>query len=422
MSKRQPEHARSTRPSVSPLVTQPLNSKGKGRAILSLDADYDTDTTNLSLSDALPSPRASMYRKKLLVGSSDDTDEDKLYDNIPGDVSDPEEIDISTHIPTTASMPPLPPPTVSRSRSSSRSLPSAFKNDIPPVPPLPPFVLLGGRAHALPSPKLGSESADQRSLQTPTPTQAANNVQPPTPSPASASSSFSYSSAAPITTPAPASGTAKTRQRSISESGGGSGAGSGSGSGGRLRGRLTGGISQVLRKSPSPSPGRGIEHIKPPPTTSKARPKYTIAFIGSSGCGKTTTIDRASKMGNSKLKAETSIIPVCYGDTEITGKYVMLECFGYFTNCSNIVKSRDAAVVVDKSRDAYPMTTLEFDSAPFINALKIGAEFWPSNLPHVDGVVLCYDASRQGNEAGSFEHIQPLNGEFGSTKLNSSIS
>ncbi|KAF8609632.1 ras GEF [Ceratobasidium sp. AG-I] len=401
MTKKQPDHARSTRPSVSPLVGQPFNNKGKGRATLSFEAGYDTDTTGLSLSDAPPSPRASIYRTRRL-GSSDDTDEEKRYETISEDVSDAEDLDITTHIPTTASMPPLPPPTVSRSRSSSRSLPSAFQNDIPPVPPLPPFVLLGNRTSAaLSSPRLGSESTDQRSLQTPTPTQTSNSTQPPTPSPASASTSFSYSSAAPSVTAAPpvASSSRKTRQRSISESGGTSGAGSGSGSGGRLRGRLADGLSHVLRKSPSPSPGRGIEHIKPTPSKSKSRPKYTIAFIGSKGCGKTTTIDKASKMGNSKLKAETTTIPVCYGNADID------------------VKSRDAAVIVDKSRDAYPVATLEFDSKPFIDALASGAEFWPSTLPHIDGVVLCYDASRHGNDQGSFEHILPLNDAFAALRF-----
>lgn len=322
MTKKQPVNPRSVRLSVSPVVGQPVNSKGKGRAVLPIEVGYDTDTTNLSLSDAPPSPRASIYRTKRL-GSSDDTDEDKRYDTISEDVSDAEDLDITTHIPTTASMPPVPPPTVSRSRSSSRSLPSAFKNDIPPVPPLPPFVLLEKRASAtLSSPKFGSETADQRSLQTPTPTQSSNATQPtPSPASASASSSFSYSSVGPSTTPMPssASSSRKNRPRSVSESCGGSGAGSGSGSGGRLRGRLTDGLSHVLRKSPSPSPGRGIEHIKPSSTKSKSRPKYTIAFIGSEGCGKTTTIDKASKMGNSKLKAETTVIPVCYGSGEISG-------------------------------------------------------------------------------------------------------
>lgn len=59
------------------------------------------------------------------------------------------------------------------------------------------------------------------------------------------------------------------------------------------------------------------------------------------------------------------------------------------------------------------MNTIELDSAPFIKALETGSEFWPSNLPAIDGVVLCYDASRRGNEAGSFDHITRLNGSFG---------
>lgn len=91
----------------------------------------------------------------------------------------------------------------------------------------------------------------------------------------------------------------------------------------------------------------------------------------------------------------------------------MFGCLCFRTNYFNTVKSRDAAVIVDKSRDAYPVTTLEFDSKPFVDALASGAEFWPSSLPHIDGVVLCYDASRRGNEQGSFDHILPLNGKPG---------
>lgn len=75
------------------------------------------------------------------------------------------------------------------------------------------------------------------------------------------------------------------------------------------------------------------------------------------------------------------------------------------------VEVREAAVIVDKTHSAYPAHAVEFDSAPFIKALESGKQFWPSTMPEVDGVVLCYDASHRGNELGSFGSIAKLSSE-----------
>jgi hypothetical protein len=75
---------------------------------------------------------------------------------------------------------------------------------------------------------------------------------------------------------------------------------------------------------------------------------------------------------------------------------------------------REASVIVDKTRSAYPAYAIELDSAPFVKALETGKPFWPPYMPEIDGVVLCYDASRRGNELGSFNHIAKLSGQFGS--------
>lgn len=69
---------------------------------------------------------------------------------------------------------------------------------------------------------------------------------------------------------------------------------------------------------------------------------------------------------------------------------------------------REASIVVDKTRSAYPALAVELNSAPFIRALETGVPFWPQTMPEIDGVVLCYDASREGHEAGSFGHIVEL--------------
>ncbi|KAG8745699.1 hypothetical protein FRC10_007179 [Ceratobasidium sp. 414] len=376
--------------------------KGKGRADNGAEVGYESDGAYLSAtSDIDPSPSTSLRcPRRFNFGSNENTDDEIRYDTVSEGISDSEDINISAYIPTTASMPPFPAPTVSRSRSSSRSFPSpAFVGgDVPPVPPLPPFAILNGRTRALSSPR-GSPAQDQRSLQTPTPTQLPSAALPPTPSSASISSNTSLSSTAMdarLGSPhssAPLSLPEKSRQRSVSESGGGSGVGSGSGSGSQSRGRFHQ-LAQALRGVPSVSSGRGIEHIKPTAGKSKDRPRFTIAFIGSAGCGKTTIIEKASKSANSKFKQEPTRRNVCYGREELT------------------VEFRDVATVVDKTRGTSPISTVEVDSAPLLRALDRGADFWPETLPTIDGVVLCYDASREGNESGSFESIQRLNDAF----------
>ncbi|KAG9101036.1 hypothetical protein FRC06_003427 [Ceratobasidium sp. 370] len=309
--------------------------KGKGRADDNAEVEYESDGAYLSAtSDVDPSPSASMrHPRRYNISSNENTDDEIRYDTVSEGISDSEDIDISAYIPTTASMPPFPAPTVSRSRSSSRSFPSpAFVGDeIPPVPPLPPFALLSGRTRALSSPRLapGSPAPDQRSLQTPTPTQPPSAALPPTPSSASISSNTSFSSTAMdarLGSPhssAPLSPPEKSRQRSVSESGGGSGVGSGSGSGSQSRGRFHQ-LAQALRGTPAVSPGRGIEHIKPTRGKSKDRPKFTIAFVGSAGCGKTTIIEKASKSANSKFKQEIARRNVCYGGEELTDAFAAL--------------------------------------------------------------------------------------------------
>ncbi|KAG9090671.1 hypothetical protein FS749_000368 [Ceratobasidium sp. UAMH 11750] len=379
--------------------------KGKGQAGDSAKVGYGSNGVCLSAtSDMDPWPSTSLRRpRRFNSGSNENTDDEIRYDTVSEGISDSEDIDISAYIPTTASMPPFPAPTVSRSRSSSRSFPSpAFvSNHIPPIPPLPLFAWVGGRTRASSSPRIVPESLaqDQRSLQTPTPTQPPNTTLPPTPSSTSISSNTSLSSTAldtrhgSPTSSAPLSLPEISRQRSVSESGGGSGVGSGSGSGSQSRGRFHQ-LAQALRGTPNVSPGRGIEHIKPTPGKSKDRPKFTIAFVGSAGCGKTTIIKKASKSANSKFKQDLTRRNVCYGGEKLT-----VEC------C-------DVAAVVDKTRGTSPIGTVEVDSAPLIRALDRGAEFWPNTLPAIDGVVLCYDASREGNESGSFESIQWLNDAF----------
>ncbi|CUA76706.1 Ras guanine nucleotide exchange factor K [Rhizoctonia solani] len=317
-------------------------------------------------------------------------------------------------IPSTSTLPPAPSPTVSRSRSSSRSFPSTpLNHEIPPVPPLPPFALLGSRARAASSPRLAAAPlgspmiVDQRSLLTPTPTQSLNNPLPTTPSSVSmsvSSSSASLSSAIldPTITrprssrnvspqPGHSSAPEKLRQRSISESGGGSGAGSSSGNGSSSRARFANGLAQALRKT-STSSARGIEHIKP--TKHRSRPKYTFAFVGSNGCGKTTLIEKGSKAANSRYKPQVTLKTVRYGDVDMT------------------FEVREAYMLADKAHGAYPVNTIELDSKPFIKALEADAPFWPSVMPEVDGVVLCYDASAEGNARGSFDHIVRLTAAF----------
>ncbi|KAG8775744.1 hypothetical protein FRC12_001291 [Ceratobasidium sp. 428] len=369
--------------------------KGKGRADDNLDQIYDSDAYLSATSDSEPTSGTSPYRP-CYPQLNDTTDDELRYGTIPDSISDSEDIDISAYIDTTATMPAFPAPTVSRSRSSSRSCPNhLFTGDIPPVPPIPAHALLGGQPPSLSTSRLASSPIhyspvqDNRALQAPTPTQTL----PPTPSSASISSTTSFSSTAALNPrlkpPAPPANE-KSRQRSVSESGGGSGSGSGSGSRGRFAR-----IAQVLRKSPSVSPGRGIEHIAPPPARkSKNRPKFTIAFIGSAGCGKTSIIENASHSANPKFKQETTKRTVCYNSEDIH------------------IQLREVATVVDKSRSTTPVTAVETDSAPFLRALDGNAEFWPDSLPAIDAVVLCYDASREGNQGGSFDGIQRLNDAF----------
>ncbi|GAB1518903.1 hypothetical protein RhiTH_001968 [Rhizoctonia solani] len=353
--------------------------------------------------------------KGLKPGLGGDGDEDRHCGTVSEGISDTDDNNIPTLIPSTSTLPPAPLPTVSRSRSSSRSFPSTLLNhDVPPVPPLPPFALLGFRARAASSPRTAavpfgsSMVVDQRSLLTPTPTNSYTPL-PATPSSASMSMSTSISSsnASPSSgvpdhtvtfqsrsrnvSPQPGHSSApeKLRQRSISESGGGSSSGAGSNS----RGRFASGLAQALRKTPpSISSGRGIEHIKP--AKRRPRPKYTFAFVGSGGCGKTVLIEKGSKAANSRYKPQVTLKTVRYGDTDMT------------------FEMREAYVLVDKAHVGYPIHAIEFNSAPFIKALETGTQFWPSGMPEVDGVVLCYDASAEGNGQGSFDYIVRLTAAF----------
>ncbi|KAG8734143.1 hypothetical protein FRC11_010888 [Ceratobasidium sp. 423] len=406
-------HARNTPPSPLHVGSFSKKDKGKGRA-----SEYEATLPNTALNygDLDSQGFLPMGFKRSTFGPTDDTDDDRRYETVSEGISESEDFNIPTSIPSTSTLPPAPLPTVSRSRSSSRSFPSAQLNhDIPPVPPLPPFALLGSRARAASSPRLAAAplgspmTVDRRSLLTPTPTQSLNNALPPTPSSASmsvSSSSASLSSAIldPITirprpsrnvSPQPGHSSApeKSRQRSISESGGGSGAGSSSGNGSNSRGRFANGLAQALRKTPSStSSGRGIEHIKP--TKHRARPKYTFAFVGSGGCGKTALIEKGSKAANSRYKPQVALKTVRYGDVDMT------------------FEVRDACLLVDKAHSAYPVNAIELDSAPFIKALETGTQFWPPGMPEVDGVVLCYDASAEGNARGSFDYIVQLTAAF----------
>ncbi|CAE6408309.1 unnamed protein product [Rhizoctonia solani] len=383
--------------------------KGKARASEYGAALHSATPTN---DDLQPPGSIPLGFKGFKFGPGNDTDDDRRYETVSEGISDNEDLNIPTSIPSASTLPPGPPPTVSRSRSSSRSFPlTPLNHDVPPVPPLPPFALLGSRARSASSPRtaaisLGSSMAvDQRSLLTPTPTQS-NTPLPATPSSMSmsmSSSGASLSSAVldPTITfqthsprnvspqPGHSSAPERLRQRSISESGGGSSSGTGSNS----RGRFASGLAQALRKTPpSTSSGRGIEHIKPPKR--RARPKYTFAFVGSSGCGKTALIEKGSKAANSRYKAQVTLKTVRYGDTDMT------------------FEMREAYVLVDKAHSANPIHTIELNSAPFIKALETGTQFWPSGMPEVDGVVLCYDASAQGNEQGSFDYIVRLTSAF----------
>ncbi|QRV91381.1 RasGEF domain protein [Ceratobasidium sp. AG-Ba] len=284
----------------------------KGKVRVHGSVGYDSDGVYLSAaSDTDPSPSTSIHRsRRLNFGSSENTDEEVRYDTVSEGISDSEDIDISPYIPATTPLPPLP-PTVSRSRSSSRSYPSAPpESNIPPVPPLPAFAILGGRTRALSSPRLLSDSSpslppqDQRSLQTPTPTQPPSAALPPTPSSASISSNTSFSS-----------------------------------------------MSIDPRWGLLPQP----------------------------------FLSRSPKNLDKDLYLNLGVV---------------------------LVEFRDVAVVVDKTRNTAPVSTIEIDSAPLLGALDRGCEFWPESLPGIDGVVLCYDASSEGNEGGSFSSIERLNNAF----------
>ncbi|CAE6448402.1 unnamed protein product [Rhizoctonia solani] len=386
--------------------------KGKGRA-----PEYEATLANTKLNyEDLDSPGfLPTGLKRSTFGPAEDTDEDRRYETVSEGVSGSEDFSIPTSIPSTSTLPPAPSPTVSRSRSSSRSFPlTPLNHDVPPVPPLPPFALLRSRARAASSPRLASAPLgspvllDQRSFLTPTPTQSLNNPPPATPSSASmsVSSSVSLSSAIPDPTitlprssrnvspqPGHFSAPENLRKRSISESGGGSGAGSSSGNGSNSRGRFASGLAQALRKTPpGTSSGRGIEHIKP--AKHRTRPKYTFAFVGSGGCGKTALIEKGSKAANSRYKPQVTLKTVRYGDIDMT------------------FEVREAYLLADKAHNAYPVNAIELDSAPFIKALETGAPFWPPGMPEVDGVVLCYDASAEGNARGSFDYIVRLTTSF----------
>ncbi|KAH7345017.1 hypothetical protein B0J17DRAFT_638008 [Rhizoctonia solani] len=379
--------------------------KGRGRA-----PEYGATAANTGLNyEDLDSPGfLPTGFKRSTFGPAEDTDDDRRYETVSEGISESEDFSISTSIPSTSTLPPAPSPT------SVVPL-TPLNHDVPPVPPLPPFALLRSRARAASSPRLaavplGSPTLlDQRSFLTPTPTQSLNNPPLATPSSASmsvSSSSASLSSAIPDPTitlphsshnispqPGHSSAPEKLRQRSVSESGGGSGAGSSSGNGSSSRGRFASGLAQALRKTPpSTSSGRGIEHIKP--IKHRTRPKYTFAFVGSGGCGKTALIEKGSKAANSRYKPQVTLKTVRYGDIDMT------------------FEVREAYLLADKAHNAYPVNTIELDSAPFIKALETGAPFWPSGMPEVDGVVLCYDASAEGNARGSFDYIVRLTTSF----------
>ncbi|CAE7060819.1 unnamed protein product [Rhizoctonia solani] len=406
--------------SPSPLRVEPFvrGDKRKER-VLGREAVLSNVASNY---DDLDSPGSlPIGFKRFTFGLVEDTGDDRRYETVSEGISESEDFNIPTLIPSTSTLPPAPSLTVSRSRSSSRSFPSTpLNHDVPPVPPLPPFALLGSRARAASSPRsaavpLGSPMVvDQRSLLTPTPTQSLNNQSTNSPLPATSSlanmsmssSSASLSSAIQDPTitqfrssrnispqPGHSSAPEKLRQRSVSESGGGSGAGSSSGHGSSSRGRFANGLAQALRKTPpTSSSGRGIEHIKP--TKHRSRPKYTFAFVGSGGCGKTALIEKGSKAANSRYKPQVTLKTVRYADTDMT------------------FEVREAYVLADKAHGAYPVNAIELDSAPFIKSLEVGTQFWPPGMPEVDGVVLCYDASVEGNARGSFDYIVRLTAAF----------
>ncbi|KAF8761740.1 Guanine nucleotide exchange factor for Ras-like small GTPases [Rhizoctonia solani] len=332
--------------------------------------------------------------KGLKPGLGGDGDEDRHCGTVSEGISDTDDNNIPTLIPSTSTLPPAPH--------------QPFRVPVHRVGHSLRLYLIMTYRQTAAVPFGSSMVVDQRSLLTPTPTNSYTPL-PATPSSASMSMSTSISSsnASPSSgvpdhtvtfqsrsrnvSPQPGHSSApeKLRQRSISESGGGSSSGAGSNS----RGRFASGLAQALRKTPpSISSGRGIEHIKP--AKRRPRPKYTFAFVGSGGCGKTVLIEKGSKAANSRYKPQVTLKTVRYGDTDMT------------------FEMREAYVLVDKAHVGYPIHAIEFNSAPFIKALETGTQFWPSGMPEVDGVVLCYDASAEGNGQGSFDYIVRLTAAF----------
>ncbi|KAI0068347.1 ras GEF [Artomyces pyxidatus] len=123
-----------------------------------------------------------------------------------------------------------------------------------------------------------------------------------------------------------------------------------------------------------------------------AMPEVTVAVIGEQGCGKSTAIGKG-------LKAYRLSEPVAVTDP-LRGN----DLFGYTL--------REGKIIHEPQPDC-ALSVLEVDASVLSDNTGSGGYVWPVGAPRLDGVIVCYDVSRQD----SFSHVEDLLRSFRDLKL-----
>ncbi|KLO16364.1 hypothetical protein SCHPADRAFT_887845 [Schizopora paradoxa] len=163
-------------------------------------------------------------------------------------------------------------------------------------------------------------------------------------------------------------------------------------------------LSLPFSYSPLPSPEASKHDTCPPTPKSPISPfpngrSLTLAVVGASGCGKTTFIKRSLKR-RGLTSSDSKLVEWQNGHMSRFLHYVDRNAY------INIVLSGQTGM----SQMFYNATILEVNISELINPNdeKPCDNGWPSCLPAVDGIFVCYDASDRSTFANVVDILSGL--------------